>query len=169
MLWLVALIPLACVPFRGSPRHPPPPPPVVTLDSLKQLGLTAHATNGGIISSPTPVAVQVTVTVANTMSRDTTIRLLAGDCQVLLRFYRKADRSGHAALDTSGPGVECFNVGRRQKLAAGDSIRFRSPRDGPSYPLQPGRYWITALLTWLTPDGSRRTEIPAGSIRVPEG
>jgi hypothetical protein len=167
-LWLVPLVTAACVPFRGSPRHPPPPPPVVSLDSLKQLGFSAHATNGGLQSTPNPIAVQVTVTVVNTAGRDTTVRLLEGDCEVLLRFYRKPDRSGPTALDTSGPGVECFIVGHRHKLAAGDSIRFTSPRDGPSSQLPAGRYWITALLTWITPDGSGRTEIPAGEIRVPQ-
>ena len=165
-----AVLAAACVPFRGSPRHPPPPPPVLSIDSLTQLGFTVHGRNSGLLSTPDPIAVQVTITVINTTppSRDTTIRLLGGDCEVLLRFYRRRDRSGRPILDTSGPGVECFNPGIRHKLVAGDSIQFKSPRDGPASKLPPGRYWLTGLLTWLTADGSRRTEVPAGEIRVPD-
>ena len=141
---------------------------MLELDSLEALGITLHATNSGVLSSPNPVAVQVTVTVANTTARDTTLRLLGSNCTVLLRFYRRADRTGPTVLDTSGPGVECFGPVARRKVKAGDSTQFRSPRDGPAVDLPRGRYWLTALQTWITADGSRRTEIPAGEIVVRE-
>jgi hypothetical protein len=160
----------ACVPFRGSPRHPPPLPPMIGIDSLRQLGFAVHGRNSGLLSTPDPIAVQVTITVISTTAHDTTVRALGGDCEVLLRFYRKSDRSDTPILDTSGPGVECFNPGIRRKLAAAahDSTQLKSPRDGPAYKLPPGRYWLSGLVTWLTTEGSRRTEIPAGDIRVPD-
>lgn len=138
------------------------------VDSLDTLGLTLHATNSGILSSPNPIAVQVTVTITNTAARDTTLRLLGSNCTVLLRFYRRSDRTGPTTLDTSGPGVECFGPVIRRKVKAGDSTQFRSPRDGPAVDLPRGRYWLTALVTWITADGSRRTEIPAGQVNVPD-
>jgi hypothetical protein len=161
---LTALLAAGCAPFRGSPRHPPVPPPALPTDSLS--GLRIDARNSGLLSTPNPIAVQVTVTVVNATPRDTLLRLIGGNCLVLVRFYRHADRSGSIALDTSSPGVECFSRGLRRKLAAGDSTQFQSPRDGPATPLPPGRYWLTALLTWITADGSRRTEIPAGTIVI---
>ena len=163
-----AALAAACVPFRGSPRHPPPPPPVISSDSLRQLGLAVHGRNSGLLSTPDPIAVQVTITLINTTAHDTTVRALGGDCEVLLRFHRRPDRSDTPILDTSGPGVECFNTGVRRKLAARDSIQLKSPHDGPAYKLPPGRYWLSGLVTWLTAEGSRRTEIPAGDIRVPD-
>lgn len=159
---------LGCVPFRGSPRFPPVLPPALSTDSLATLGITLHTSNSGVLSSPNPVAVQVTVTVTNTTARDTTLRVLGSNCTVLLRFYKRADRTGPTILDTSGPGVECFGPPIRRKVKAGDSTQFRSPRDGPATELPRGRYWLTALQTWITADGSRRTEIPAGEIVVPD-
>jgi hypothetical protein len=177
----------ACAPFRGSPRHPPVPPLPLSLDSLARIGFVVHATNSGVRPSPTPIAVQATVVIVNTaVTRDTAsaerprgdtaarppakgdtlVRVMGGNCAVLLRFYRRPDRTGKPVLDTSGPGVECFGPVLRRRIASGDSTRLLSPRDGPDTELPPGRYWLSALVTWITTDGTRRTEVPAGEVVV---
>ena len=120
-----------------------------------------------MLPSATPVAVQVTVTITNTTARDTTLDILGGNCEVLLRIYKRRNRRGTPVLDTSGPGVECFGRILHPKLGAGQSITLHSPRDGPAVPLPPHRYWITALVTFVTPMGSRRLELPAGTFVVP--
>jgi hypothetical protein len=111
--------------------------------------------------------VQATATITNIAARDTTLQLLGGNCEVLIRIYPRADRKGSPIVDTSGPGVECFGPVLKRTVAAGDSLTLHSPRDGPGVPLPPHRYWITALVTFVTPTGSRRLELPAGTFIVP--
>ncbi len=154
---------VAC--YRGSPLHPPPPPRPITPTELP--GLRSHATTSGVLPTAQPVAVRATVTIANVTSRDTTLQLLGGNCEVLIRIYPRAERTGTPIVDTSGPGVECFGPVLKRTVAAGDSITFYSPRNGPGVPLPPRRYWITALVTFVTPTGSRRLELAAGTFVVP--
>jgi len=161
--FLLAAATVAC--YHGSPTHPPPPPRPIAPADLPELSFSA--TNAGVLPSATPVAVQVTVTITNTTSRDTTLNIMDGDCEVLLRVYRRRNRSGTPVLDTSGPGVECFGPIIHPKLGAGQSTTLHSPRDGPAVPLPPHRYWITALVTFVTPKGGRRLELPAGTFVVP--
>jgi hypothetical protein len=160
---LLAAVTAAC--YHGSPTHPPPPPRPIAPADLPRLSF--NAANSGVLPSANPIAVQVTVTITNTTARDTTLDVMGGNCEVLLRIYRRQNRTGTPVLDTSGPGVECFGPILHPKLGAGQSFTLRSPHDGPAVPLTPHRYWITAMVTFVTPTGSRRLELPAGTFVVP--
>ena len=124
-------------------------------------GIEFKAVNGGV-NDWGPAVFQVTVTLTNTGTADTTLALLSGNCGVLVRVYRTPDRSGTPVYDAAA-GAECYVPALRPTLKPGKSVELASSADGPSIELETGRYFLDAV---VTPVGHPRVEIEAGEIDV---
>jgi hypothetical protein len=111
-----------------------------------------------------PLEVQVTVTATNTTDHTATLDVLGGNCAVLIRIFRKSDRSGSPLYDASS-GAECYVKPVRQRLAPHATYTAQSGRYGPGIDIPSGRYYLSALIIPADREQSR-IEIPAGEFVV---
>jgi len=121
------------------------------------------ATNGGA-NVFGPLEVQVTVTATNTTDHTATLDVLGGNCAVLIRIFKKPDRSGAPLYDASS-GAECYVKPLHERLAPHATYTAQSGRYGPGIDIPSGRYYLSALI--IPADREKpRVEIPAGYFVV---
>ena len=111
-----------------------------------------------------PLEVQVTVTATNTTEHTAILDILGGNCAVLIRIFRKPDRSGSPLYDASS-GAECYVKSVHQRLAPHATYTAQSGRYGPGIDIRSGRYYVSALIIPADREQSR-IEIPAGDFVV---
>jgi hypothetical protein len=154
-IWLLFPILAAC-------SHPAPARTAAT--STVNVGdFQYKATNSGA-NVWGPLEVQVTVTATNTTDHPATLDVLGGNCAVLIRIFRKSDRSGSPLYDASS-GAECYVKPVHQRLAPHATYTAQSGRYGPGIDISSGRYYLSALIIPADREQSR-IEIPAGDFVV---
>ena len=111
-----------------------------------------------------PVQLRSYVVVENRTSEEVSITMPDG-CEVFLRAYRTADRSGEPAWDESRVAV-CTLALQQITLAAGETIEFTGSTISASQilgdSLPAGRYYFSAL---VRPDG-QAVELEAGEAEL---
>lgn len=111
-----------------------------------------------------PLEVQVTVTATNVTDHPSLMDVLGGNCSVLIRIFKKPDRSGPPLYDASS-GAECYVKTVHERVAAHESYTAQSGRYGPGINVPSGRYYLSALI--IPADREKpRVEIPAGDFVV---
>jgi hypothetical protein len=156
-IWLLPLILTACV------RHTNANPAPSSNKAVSVGDFQYTATNGGA-NVWGPLEVQVTVTATNSTNKPASLDVLGGNCAVLIRIFRKPDRSGQPLYDAAS-GAECYVKPVHQRLAPHASYTVQSGRYGPGIDIPPGRYYLSALI--IPADREKtRIEIPAGDFVV---
>jgi hypothetical protein len=121
------------------------------------------ATNSGA-NAWGPLEVQVTVMATNVTDRPAPIDVLSGNCAVLIRIFKKPDRSGKPLYDAAS-GAECYVKPVHERVAPHASYTAQSGRYGPGIDIPSGRYYLSALI--IPADREKtRIEIPAGDFVV---
>lgn len=154
-IWLLLPILVACA---SHANVSPNPNRVVTVGDFQYTATNSGANVWG------PLEVQVTVTATNTTGHAATLDVLGGNCAVLIRIFRKPDRSGQPLYDAAS-GAECYVKPVHQRLAAHATYTAQSGRYGPGIDVPSGRYYLSALIVPADREKSR-IEIPAGEFVV---
>ena len=177
-IWLLFCLPAlhtACL--RPASVHPAP----VSADTGRTIAANSSAASTGATSLVTvgdfqyaarnsganawgPLEVQVTVTATNATDHAATLEVLGGNCAVLIRIFRKADRSGSPLYDAAS-GAECYVKPVHARLAPHGTYTTQSGRYGPGIDIPSGRYYLSALIIPADREKSR-IEIPAGDFVV---
>jgi hypothetical protein len=154
-IWLLLPILAAC-------SHPAPAKAGAT--SAVTVGDFQYTAKNGGANVWGPLEVQVTVTATNTTGHAATLDVLGGNCAVLIRIFRKSDRSGRPLYDASS-GAECYVKPVHQRLAPHATYTAQSGRYGPAIDIPSGRYYLSALIIPADREQSH-IEIPAGDFVV---
>ncbi|HXB25038.1 MAG TPA: hypothetical protein VNV25_09950 [Gemmatimonadaceae bacterium] len=155
-----------CIPFlllAACSRHASVSPVPAKTAGVTVGDFQYTAKNGGA-NVWGPLEVQVTVTATNTTDHSATLDVLGGNCAVLIRIFRKSDRSGKPLYDASS-GAECYVKPVHERLAPHATYTAQSGRYGPGIDIPSGRYYLSALIIPADREQSR-IEVPAGEFVV---
>lgn len=144
-------------------RHPNvnPTPAKSAAVTVGDFRYTARNTGANVWG---PLEVQVTVTATNTTDRPAPLDVLGGNCAVLIRIFKRPDRSDKPLYDASS-GAECYVKSVHERVPPHESYTAQSGRYGPGIDIPTGRYYLSALI--VPADREKpKIEIPAGDFVV---
>ncbi len=138
--------------------------PAIAKSNAVTVGEFQYTAKNGGANTWGPLQVQVTVTATNVTDKPAAIDVLGGNCAVLIRIFKKSDRTDTPVYDAS-KGTECYVKPVHERVQPHESYTAQSGRYGPGIDLPPGRYYLSALV--VPADREKpKIEIPAGEFVV---
>ncbi len=152
------------LPLLAACAHHATVSPAIAKANAVTVGEFQYTAKNGGANTWGPLQVQVTVTATNVTDKPAAIDVLGGNCAVLIRIFKKSDRTDTPVYDASN-GAECYVKPVHERVQPHESYTAQSGRYGPGIDIPPGRYYLSALV--VPADREKpKIEIPAGDFVV---